>query len=207
MVPPMVDFAALFDASPNPYMVLDRDLRYVAVNQAYLDVTARTREELIGARVTDLFPHDPDDPDNANRRLLVDSFERVLATGERDVLPYIHYRIPVGGVHEDRYWSATHTPILDEAGRVALILQHTLHYEPADIRRVLGCLPRAWVLGDETNGLADGGQKLDSQALAAQLVASDLIDQLFVGIFVVADQLHQRRRLARIAWILPSASA
>src|SRR5215468_10036702 len=77
-----------------------------------------------------------------------------------------------------------------------------LHYEPTDIRRVLGCLPRAWVLGDETNGLADGGQKLDSQALAPQLVASDLIDQLFVGVFVVADRFHQRQRLARIAWIL-----
>jgi PAS domain S-box-containing protein len=122
----MVDFAALFDASPNPYMVLDRALRYVAVNQAYLDVTARTREELIGARITDLFPHDPDDPDNANKRLLLDSFERVLATGERDVLPYIHYRIPVGGVHEDRYWSATHTPIRGADGKVALILQHTV---------------------------------------------------------------------------------
>lgn len=51
-----------------------------------------------------------------------------------------------------------------------------LHDEPANIRRVLGCLPRAWVLGDETNGLADGGQKLDPQALAPQLVASNLID-------------------------------
>lgn len=122
----MVDFAALFDASPNPYMVLDRDLRYVAANQAYLDVTARTREELLGVRVTDLFPHDPADPDNANKHLLVSSFERVLATGQPDVLPYIHYRIPVEGVLEDRYWSATHTPILDEAGRVALILQHTV---------------------------------------------------------------------------------
>jgi PAS domain S-box-containing protein len=123
---PVVDFTALFDASPNPYMVLDRDLRYVAVNQAYLDVTARTREELIGVRVTDLLPHDPDDPDNDNKLLLLGSLERVLATGERDVLPYIHYRIPVGGVHEDRYWSATHTPILDAAGRVTLILQHTV---------------------------------------------------------------------------------
>ena len=57
------------------------------------------------------------------------------------------------------------------------------------------------------HGLADGGQKLDSQALAPQLVASDLIDQLFVGVFVVADRLHQPPRLARIAWILASASA
>src|SRR3712207_5161982 len=122
----MVDFAALFDASPNPYMVLDRDLRYVAANQAYLDVTSRTRDELIGARIADLFPHDPDDPDNANRRLLLGSFERVLASGRPDVLPFIHPRIAVDGEYQDRTWSATHTPILDEAGRVAMVLQHTV---------------------------------------------------------------------------------
>jgi len=83
----MVDFAALFDASPNPYMVLDRDLRYVAANRAYLAVTGRTLEELIGARLMDMFPHDPDDPENPNKRILVASLERVLATGTPDVLP------------------------------------------------------------------------------------------------------------------------
>ncbi len=28
-------------------------------------------------------------------------------------------------MQQDRYWSATHTPILDERGEVAFILQHT----------------------------------------------------------------------------------
>ena len=62
-------------------------------------------------------------------------------------------------------------------------------------------------LGSGSNGLAGGGQKLDFQALTPQLVASDLIDQLFVGVFVVADRLDQRPCVARIAWILASASA
>lgn len=46
-----LDFEAIFDASPNPYMVLDRDLRYVAANQAYLEITTRRREDLIGERL------------------------------------------------------------------------------------------------------------------------------------------------------------
>ena len=36
---PSLDFAALLDASPNNYMVLDRELRYVWANAAYLATT------------------------------------------------------------------------------------------------------------------------------------------------------------------------
>jgi PAS domain S-box-containing protein len=125
-----VDLGAVFDASPNPYMVVDRDLRYVAVNRAYLAVTSRTRDELIGRALTDVFPHDPDDPNNENRRLLESSLSRVLATGQPDALPFIHYRIlvprPGRPAYVDRYWSATHTPLPGPDGQVAHVLQHTV---------------------------------------------------------------------------------
>jgi signal transduction histidine kinase/ActR/RegA family two-component response regulator len=125
-----LDLAAVFDASPNPYMVLDRDLRYVAANRAYLAATSRRADELIGRRVTDAFPHDPDDPGNANRRRLVASLQAVLDSGRPDVLPFIHYRIqvpgPGGPTYEDRYWSATHTPLPGADGRVRFILQHAV---------------------------------------------------------------------------------
>ncbi|MFP5219003.1 MAG: PAS domain-containing protein, partial [Actinomycetes bacterium] len=48
---PPVDFEALFAQLPTSYMVMDRDLRFVAVNDAYLATTGRTREELIGTHV------------------------------------------------------------------------------------------------------------------------------------------------------------
>ena len=56
--------------------------------------------------------------------------EKVLATGERDHLALIHFAIPVMRpdgtvIHEDRYWSASHTPLHDADGRIVLILQHT----------------------------------------------------------------------------------
>lgn len=60
---------------------------------------------------------------------LLDSFARVLSRKAIDTLPVIRYSIarhtPLGSVYEDRYWSATHTPILDEQGEVVAILQHT----------------------------------------------------------------------------------
>ncbi|MCY1079309.1 response regulator [Archangium lansingense] len=125
-----LDFKTLFNLSPNPYMVLDRELRYVAANEAYLRVTASRLEALVGRHVLEAFPNDPADPNNDSARMLRESFERVLAQRVPDTLALIPYRVPrqtdEGVIVEDRYWSATHTPILDARGEVAFILQHTV---------------------------------------------------------------------------------
>src|SRR4051812_23616670 len=92
-----IDFAALFGRSPNAYMVLDRDLRFVAANDAYLKVTAMKLENLLGHHVFEAFPNDIDDPANLPRRMLRDSFLRVLQTGETDTLAFIPYRVPKPG--------------------------------------------------------------------------------------------------------------
>src|SRR5262245_1128411 len=122
------DFRIVFDASPNAYMLLDRELRFVDANRAYLDLTATSLERLIGRGMFELFPHDPEQPNNANARLLRESFERVLRTRQRDVIPYLAYRVArdPGGELVDRVWSATHTPLLGADGEVELILQHTV---------------------------------------------------------------------------------
>lgn len=128
MPPP--DFGQVFRLSPNPYMLLDRELRYVAANDAYLRVTASRLEDLLGRNIFDLFPHDPANPSNENAQMLRASFERVLSTREPDTLALITYRVPLhtetGIVIEERFWSATHTPLLDEKGEVSFILQHTV---------------------------------------------------------------------------------
>ncbi|NBW08556.1 MAG: PAS domain-containing protein [Caulobacteraceae bacterium] len=121
------DLAAAFDASPNPYMLLTPELRYAGMNRAYLEVTQQTREALIGRYVMDAFDGDGDDH---NARRLLGSFQKVLATNEIDHLPVLHYAIPVpdgqGGSHYvDRYWSCTHSPIIDAEGKLRFILQHT----------------------------------------------------------------------------------
>ncbi|WNG49730.1 PAS domain-containing protein [Archangium minus] len=125
-----LDFGEIFRLSPNPYMVLDRQLRYVAANDAYLRSTASRFEDLEGRFIFERFPHDPDDPNNESTQMLRVSLERVLATRAPDVLALIPYRVPMntetGIVVKERFWSATHTPLLDERGEVAYILQHTV---------------------------------------------------------------------------------
>jgi hypothetical protein len=51
----------------------------------------------------------------------------VLNTGEADVLALISYRLPSDtGTGAERFWSATHTPLLDDRGQVSFVLQHTV---------------------------------------------------------------------------------
>ncbi|MDB4985090.1 MAG: Phytochrome, two-component sensor histidine kinase [Myxococcaceae bacterium] len=125
-----LDLAQAFQLSPNAYMVLDAELRYVAANDMYLRLTGSSRESLLGKRVFDLFPNDPNNPNNASLLLLRGSFERVLESGQTDVLAVLPYRVPMPGEHgpvdEERFWSATHVPLLDEHGQVAFIMQHTV---------------------------------------------------------------------------------
>lgn len=129
-MPGRPNFETVFQLLPNAYMVLDRELRYVAANSAYLRETASRLEDLIGHHIFDLFPNDPDDPRNAPAIVLRQSFERVLATGAPDTIAFIPYRVPkeVDGrlVVEERFWSATHVPLLDESGHVEFIVQHTV---------------------------------------------------------------------------------
>lgn len=117
----------VFDASPNPYMVLDRELRYVTANRAYLAITGSKLSDLIGKCIFDAFPNDAGDAGSEPRRLLEASLRKVLATRQRDVISHIPYRVQrtPGGEPELRIWAATHTPLLDEHGEVELILQHT----------------------------------------------------------------------------------
>ncbi|MDP3382191.1 MAG: PAS domain-containing protein, partial [Phenylobacterium sp.] len=110
---------------PSPHMVLDRDLCFVEANLAYQRATERTRDQLIGGHIFDLFPN----PGDSGRRLRA-SFEQVLATGQPDTLALIPYAIPLpvtrGGGFEMRFWSAVHTPLFDPEGRVAYVLQNTV---------------------------------------------------------------------------------
>jgi PAS domain S-box-containing protein len=119
-----INFATLFGASPNPYVLLDPAFVIVTMNEAYLRVTMRERDDLVGRNMFDAFPSDPDSEEH---RQLVSSLQRALATGAPDHLPLIHYDIPLPeGGFEKRSWSATHTPLKAPDGSVAFILQHTV---------------------------------------------------------------------------------
>ena len=125
----LLTYDDLFQCSPNAYMVLDREFRYLEANRAYELLTGLTREELLGRCLFDLFPGVDNEDGTSQAAVLRASFERAFATGERDVLALIPYAMttetPDGPVVAMRYWSATHTPLRDAQGDVFAVLQHT----------------------------------------------------------------------------------
>lgn len=117
-----VDYGRIFEALPSPFMILDRNLRYVAANPAYLATTGRPLDQLLGENIFSLFPNS----DESGRKLLA-SFQRVLASGEPDTLPYLPYPIAgADGQLEMRYWTAVHVPIVGDDGTVHFVMQNTV---------------------------------------------------------------------------------
>lgn len=120
------DFRRLFHAAPGLYLVLDRNLKIVAVNEAYVRATKTRRDEIIGRHIFEVFPDNPDDPAAEGVRNLRASLMRVLQTVQVDAMPVQKYDIrrPAedGGGFESRYWSPLNTPVVDEVGKLAYII-------------------------------------------------------------------------------------
>ncbi len=157
-----IDFLKLAEFSPNPYVLMDKDLRLVWMNRAYLDVTMRQRDEIIGKHMFEAFPSDPE---SESFRLLDSSLRHVLATEERDEIALIRYDIarPDGSM-ETRYWSATHTPLTDADGALQYILQHTVDVTELQklrkLRDEVGVVRRAEAIQARNRDLARESRRL-----------------------------------------------
>jgi signal transduction histidine kinase/CheY-like chemotaxis protein len=120
------DFRTLFENSPGLYLVLDTDLRIVAVSEPYLSATMTERAAIVRRGIFDVFPDNPDDPTADGVRNLRQSLQRVLARGIPDAMPIQKYDIrrpeSEGGGFEVRYWSPLNSPVCGPNGRVAWII-------------------------------------------------------------------------------------
>ncbi|GGU99996.1 hypothetical protein GCM10010275_43360 [Streptomyces litmocidini] len=119
------DYHAVFQALPAGAALLTPDLVYVDVNEAYLLLSGRTRSQLIGRFLFDVFPDNPGDPAATGTRNLYVSLRRVAATGERDTMALQRYDVEDPerpGVWQERYWSTINVPVLAPDGSVALLL-------------------------------------------------------------------------------------
>jgi PAS domain S-box-containing protein len=115
------DFRALAESSPNAYMLLDPELRYVWANAAYLKVVGRAANQILGRGLFEAFPSEGE-----SRRQLERAVREVFAERRPTTLALIPYAIArPDGVLEHRWWTATHTPLFAPDGSVAYLLQHT----------------------------------------------------------------------------------
>lgn len=122
----MIDFCTLFEGTPDCYLVLDRNLKIVAVTNAYACATMTKRNDILGKGLFDIFPDNPDDPAAEGERNLHASLLQVLKTNTPDAMPVQKYDIrkpeSEGGGFEARYWSPVNTPVKDLAGYTQYII-------------------------------------------------------------------------------------
>lgn len=117
------DFQHIFESAPDHYLVLDPDLRIVAVSNAYLRATMTERGGIVGRLLFDVFPDNPDDPNATGTHNLNLSLQHVLKYKEANTMAVQKYDIQrPDGTFEERSWSPVNTPVLDQDGKVIYII-------------------------------------------------------------------------------------
>ncbi len=120
-----IDYAAVFQALPGMVALLTPDLVYADADEEFLRMSGRTREQVVGRFLFDVFPDNPHDPAATGMRNLETSLRRVLSTGERDAMALQRYDVESTarpGEWEQRYWSPVNAPVLGPDGKVVLLV-------------------------------------------------------------------------------------
>ena len=150
------DFAALFAASPYPYLLIDTDFAIIGANPAYLQSTGRTADDIVGKHIFEAFPANPADPDSTNLDEVRESIERAIATRSPHTSSLLRYAVPRetldGTVFDERYWSAIHTPVFDDTGAVAFVMQNAINV--TDLYRFEQATQK-YCLKQDANAVAD----------------------------------------------------
>ncbi|MFF7052658.1 PP2C family protein-serine/threonine phosphatase [Streptomyces griseorubiginosus] len=120
-----IDYAAVFQALPGVVALVTPELVFADVNEEFLSVSGRRREEVVGHYFFDVFPDNPNDRTATGVRNLAASLRRVLDTGERDAMALQRYDVEDPerpGEWQVRYWSPVNAPVFGPDGKVALVV-------------------------------------------------------------------------------------
>jgi|WetSurMetagenome_2_1015567.scaffolds.fasta_scaffold18698_1 PAS domain S-box-containing protein len=114
-----------FRSAPQPYLLIGPDLTIADANEAFLAATATRREEIVGRRFSAVFP-DAYRPAHPTAVCLLEaSLARALESGRPDPMSPLRLAVRrADGVLEERWWRPLNAPVLDQEGRLALVIQN-----------------------------------------------------------------------------------
>jgi PAS domain-containing protein len=116
-----------FEASPRPYLIVDPrpGLHIVDVNDAYAKVTMTERHRIVGERLFDVFPDNPDDLAADGVSNLYRSLRTATETGHPHAMDVQRYDVrDASGRFTVKFWQPVNTPILDERGNIMFLMHH-----------------------------------------------------------------------------------
>lgn len=117
----------VFETLPYRCLVLSSDLTILTASNAYLHVTGKVRDEIVGRYIFDVFPIKPNWSKDTDGGIAF-SLEQVLQTKQQHELPVMRFDIPDPEnplVKIERHWKTIHTPVLDHLGRILYIIHDT----------------------------------------------------------------------------------
>jgi PAS domain-containing protein len=107
--------AALIDPAPG--------LKIVAVAGDMELAPGRSRRELVGQNLFDMFPDNPDGPAMRNVQVLFTALRAAADTGqEQTIAPYRHDLLDADGRFVERHWRGRCRPVNDSFGRLVFLL-------------------------------------------------------------------------------------
>jgi PAS domain S-box-containing protein len=134
----MIDMGALFDNAPTAQMVFKPDLTVVAANRLYCRMLGIDREDLVGKRVFEAFPANPDDPDADAEAELQASTDKVVATGQPQEMPVRQHDVmDSDGRYAVRYWRVVNSPVFGDSENPERVT-HIIHTAEDITRIILG---------------------------------------------------------------------
>jgi PAS domain S-box-containing protein len=120
-------FIKIFNAMPLPSLLLAADAPHFTIkeaNTAYLNITGTNISHLLGKGIFEAFPVNPDKPFAEGAKKLRNSLLESITTKQPHKMAVQHFDIPVrgSGCFEERYAEIENTPVLDNEGRVDIII-------------------------------------------------------------------------------------
>jgi len=123
---PSADKLQALETAPNIYLILSPDLYILTASDVFLEATETTRQAIVGKHIFEAFPDNPAVPGIDGEQSINFSLQEALRTKKRHQLPVIRYDVPdhdIPGQFIQRYWHPSHTPVLNEQGKVEYIIQ------------------------------------------------------------------------------------
>ncbi len=84
-------------------------------NESYFKVTDKTREELFGMSIPEVFPENPEQL-GSHWKEIHNSLNRVLISGKPERIDNLRYDLLIPGLNEfeERYWQMENIPVIDD---------------------------------------------------------------------------------------------
>jgi PAS domain S-box-containing protein len=122
----------IFHNSQMPMLIIGIDApnyTMLDVNNAYLITTNTKREDLIGKPVFGVFPANPTDAVSRNIERTIFSFEQAIENKFTHTMSNYRYDIPIPNTNdfEERYWTTSNTPVLNEKGEVIYFIHSPIN--------------------------------------------------------------------------------